>query len=91
MIGHFLVWVFAGPKKFISPTSPRAYRFCALGALQHIDSTVKCSGSSYLYEAARELFNSSVMQINDVRKDHEAVLAMYDRAIELAEKNEFSN
>ena len=77
--------------RFVSPTSPRAYRFCALGALKHIGSTIEDRSSYYLYEAALELFNSSVLYINDVREDHKAILAMYARAIELAEKNESSN
>jgi hypothetical protein len=73
-----------------APDDPLAARWCALGA-RHIASEgaateVSDAVESALRRAARELRDGgSPAAVND-RRGHAAVLAMYDRAIELLEQ-----
>src|SRR5688572_10298811 len=71
--------------------SQDASRFCALGALS------KAAGdffpvpeSDYLRRASLELYGTDVIdQVNDLR-EHQDILQMYDRAIELAEVDDYA-
>lgn len=78
----------------VEPTDPRAWRFCALGAIDHIGNPfqgVEKSAESYLYEAVKGR-DAGVVSTNDGEaygaksraEAHLAILAIYDRAIELA-------
>lgn len=65
----------------VHPTDDHAVRFCAVGAV-HAQAGQDYAPIWYLHQAAGD---SSPQVINDAG-DHAAVLAMYDRAIGLAEK-----
>lgn len=58
--------------------------WCAYGALERQGASGNSEASEYLRRAALVLFDSWPACVNDDR-GHEAVLRMYDRAIELAE------
>lgn len=70
----------------------RACKFCAVGALSHVSGlSVKNVESAkdfmpgvFLNQAASEELQAPPHIVNDCR-GHNAVLAMYDRAIQLAE------
>lgn len=61
----------------ISAGDPRAVKWCAIGACNHLGMTDKTT--DYLYRSS----GSPVTLINDL-EGHAAVLALFDRAIELA-------
>jgi hypothetical protein len=67
---------------------PGAVCWCAFGAVQKVtgsDSNMRLVNTELvLTRAADELFKDTVTQVND-RLGHEAVMQMYDRAIELAD------
>jgi len=61
-----------------------AARFCALGSLDFECIPLYQDTYPLLYGAAQELFGQGVSAVND-RLGHTATLAVFDRAIELAE------
>lgn len=74
----------------VASRSPDARCWCAVGALLHVifDEKDQVSARRYLAAASRGLSpNGGIIIVNDSRSRAEAhprVLAMYDRAIELA-------
>lgn len=80
----------------VDPESPGACRFCAVGALYRAGNTLRVSesdaeqalGKAVPAEFAaecRKSGNHPVICFNDKVAEHPDVLALYDRAIELAE------
>lgn len=65
--------------------SEKAVCWCARGAYYAEDFSSFYGGEEMLDLAAMELFDSYVENVNDYRQ-HSDVLALYDRAIELAEQ-----
>lgn len=63
----------------VPANSPNAIRHCALGAM------IRVRGGSWiaLHRAAHQLFNTTPSEVND-QLGHEAVMQMYDLAIELS-------
>lgn len=70
--------------------SAEACKFCALGALFSTEAGYFNEPSvDILYEASHELGFDGVTEMNDdERTDHPKVMALYDKAIELAIKKE---
>lgn len=62
---------------------PDARRFCALGAILRVRG-VPLHADRYLDEAGKKLFGMNVDQVNDTLQ-HDDVLQMFDKAIQLAE------
>jgi hypothetical protein len=56
---------------------------CALGALEHVSGTRHGPEMETLRAAAKELYGSSIVTVNDSH-GYEATLKMFDRAIEMA-------
>jgi len=79
----------------VAVTDPTACCWCAMGSLLyeyrargHSDASneIFCAADDLLDKAALELFHSSsYIALNDTH-DHAAVLAVYDRVIELAQE-----
>lgn len=75
----------------VEVTDPEACSFCAIGALvfavgEEIGFVGYTKPYRYLMKASQELYNNEfVSDVNDTH-GHKAVLRVYDRAIELAEK-----
>lgn len=66
------------------PEGAEAVCWCAFGALAKVGSNEWSHPGGLLRRSARALFNDLPTGVNDQR-GHADVLAMYDRAIELAE------
>jgi len=64
-----------------------AFSFCALGTLEFESDRLYPEAVELLDEAARERHGAAVHVVND-RLGHAATMAMYDRAIELAERGQ---
>ena len=64
----------------VSPHLKTAVKFCSLGALQKVDGPYQNAAEGRLYDAAQELFCSTVVYVND-RKGRKATLAMWKRAL----------
>lgn len=75
----------------VDPLSPDAVCWCAFGAIEKVGDDWKSfllgkGASKFLVEASEELFRDGVSTVNDTL-GHQAILAVYDRAIELAGQN----
>jgi hypothetical protein len=74
----------------VYPTSPRACRFCAVGAVAYVlgigdgEEAEKSEPVSYLDEVAAEYGN--IIGLND-EAGHQAVIAAFDKAISAARKD----
>lgn len=73
----------------VSPRSELAVCWCAMGAVSRVGDNkfwLRVETKRYLEIASQELFETFPERVNDTL-GHEAVLRMYDRAIELAEQS----
>lgn len=90
-----------GYKDVIGVKSPRAEAFCALGALQRVNTKHYSTAVVFLRKAARQiappderadrLSNDDIFVVNDrahSKKNHDTVLQMFSEAIMLARKAE---
>jgi hypothetical protein len=82
---------------FVSPTDPAACCFCAIGALARAAGRPVCDieredlpAAGFLQEACRETGAYFPHRVND-DGGHAAVMAMYDRAISLAEASSLTS
>jgi hypothetical protein len=64
---------------YTSPVNDNAVCFCALGAMDAVESGSRAFNA--LYEAAYQ--HGGITHINDV-SGHHSVMAMFDRAVEIA-------
>lgn len=69
----------------VKATSPRAVCWCASGTVAAcgLPRDMERRVEDYLYLAAHDLYRQGLICVNDF-KGHEAVLAVFDRAIEAA-------
>ncbi|MEM7223746.1 MAG: hypothetical protein AAF495_12245 [Pseudomonadota bacterium] len=69
----------------VNPSDATARKWCAVGALEHCSPTVGLYKAAYdlLLKAAGSLYHRRLDFVND-ELGHEAVLEVYNRAIELA-------
>ena len=83
----------AGELEGVPTKSVKAEALCALGALYRVNTVHAKEAERFLMEAAGELNGGEkdVLTLNDkehTRENHKLVLAMFDRAIELAKESE---
>jgi hypothetical protein len=80
-------YALTGNNRHVHPTSPKARKWCALGALD-----AECWGRSfdmaivYLSKAVPLVSDLVLVSTVNDRRGHAAVLAVYDEAIRLAEE-----
>lgn len=64
-----------------------AYRFCSLGAIQRVAGATYCNDTDAAVEYLRRSCDEAwVHKFNDAQNSKRPVLALYGRAIKLAEK-----
>lgn len=68
---------------YIHGDDPLAIAWCAYGACEHVTGLRASLSVACLNEAAMEMYNCRAVEANDT-VTHIGVLAMFDRAIELA-------
>lgn len=77
----------AGRDTYTNGDCDFAVCWCAYGALGAEGSGVLTPEADILFQAALELYEKGPVEINDAL-GHEAVLRVYDRAIEIAEQSQ---
>lgn len=80
-------WAMTADNRACQPTNPIAVKFCALGALRHVDGEHERNAEWFLEDASHTLRpGATVIFINDHPDfGHDQVLRIYDLAIKAAE------
>jgi hypothetical protein len=73
----------------VDPQSPRAWCFCAIGAIAAVTPYVEARGTArgYLHLALAYDYRESIPEeYNDTRRSHAVIMRWFDRAIKIAER-----